>query len=73
MDLETLGAAHIGAGVFQPAELDVFSCVTGQALLGRITESVGNFYALWPEIHILSIPSRGRAGRACWLRDVCST
>jgi len=51
MDLETLGAAHIGAGVFQPAELDVFSCVTGQALLGRITESVGNFYALWPEIH----------------------
>ncbi len=45
------GAAHIGAGVFQPAELDVFSTVPPQALLGRITESIGNFYALWPEIH----------------------
>ena len=45
------GATQIGAGVFQPAELDVFSTVTPQALLGRITESVGNFYALWPEIH----------------------
>ncbi len=50
-DLENLGAAHIGAGVFQPYELDIFSCVTAQALLGRVTESVGNFYALWPEIH----------------------
>ena len=50
-DLTAKGAAHIGAGVFQPAELDIFSCVTPQALLGRVTESVGNYYALWPEIH----------------------
>ena len=45
------GAVQIGAGVFQPAELDVFSALTPQAILGRVTESVGNFYALWPEIH----------------------
>lgn len=45
------GATQIGAGVFQPSELDIFSAVTPQAILGRVTESVGNFYALWPEIH----------------------
>lgn len=45
------GATFIGAGVFQPAELDIFSAVTPQSLMGRITESVGNFQALWPEIH----------------------
>ena len=50
-DLVKHGAAQIGAGVFQPAEIDVFSTVTMQALLGRITESVGNFHTLWPEIH----------------------
>ncbi len=50
-DLIKYGAFQIGAGVFQPSELDVFRSVTPQALLGRVTESVGNFYALWPEIH----------------------
>ena len=45
------GGEKIGAGVFQPREVDIFSAVTPQALLGRVTESVGNFYALWPEIH----------------------
>ena len=45
------GAEKIGVGVFQPREVDIFSAVTPQALLGRVTESVGNFYALWPEIH----------------------
>lgn len=49
--LKAHGAVHIGAGVFQPAEVDGFSNVTAQSLLGRVTESVGNFYALWPEIH----------------------
>ena len=53
-DVEALrsgGATHIGAGVFQPHEVDQFQFVTPQSLLGRITESVGNFEALWPEIH----------------------
>ncbi|WP_371396294.1 thioesterase family protein [Fretibacter rubidus] len=45
------GAETIGAGVFQPSEVDQFQSVTPQSLLGRITESVGNFEALWPEIH----------------------
>ena len=45
------GATQIGAGVFQPAEFDIFGAVTPHAILGRVTESVGNFYALWPEIH----------------------
>ena len=38
-------------GVFQPAEVDQFHSVMPQSLLGRITESVGNFKALWPEVH----------------------
>ncbi len=45
------GAKLIGSGVFQPAEIDIFSCVSVPSLLGRLTESVGNFYELWPEIH----------------------
>jgi len=52
--LETLkagGATQIGAGVFQPSETDIFGAVTPQSLLGRVTESVGNFKALWPEVH----------------------
>lgn len=44
-------AVPIGRGVFQPAELDIFSAVTPKAILGRVTESIGNFYDLWPEIH----------------------
>ncbi len=49
--LITGGAKLIGSGVFQPSDLDVFSCVNMPSLLGRVTESVGNFYELWPEIH----------------------
>lgn len=45
------GATLIGAGVFQPAETNIFGAVTPQSFLGRITESVGNFQTLWPEIH----------------------
>ena len=45
------GAALIGSGVFQPSDLDVFSCVNMPSLLGRVTESVGSFYPLWSEIH----------------------
>jgi len=44
-------ALQIGAGVFQPSEIDVFGAVTPQSLLGRVTESVGNFKDLWPEVH----------------------
>lgn len=50
-DLISGGATNIGLGVFQPSELDGFSAVTAQSFLGRVTESVGNFNALWPEIH----------------------
>ena len=49
--LKSGGATLIGAGVFQPAEVDQFHSVMPQSLLGRITESVGNFKALWPEVH----------------------
>lgn len=49
--LKSGGATLIGAGVFQPADVDQFQSVMPQALLGRITESIGNFEALWPEVH----------------------
>lgn len=70
-DLPTLkdgGAQMIGAGVFQPAETDIFGAVMPQSLLGRITESVGNFQQLWPEIHA-SMENGGSVSGA--LLEIC--
>lgn len=56
-------AVKIGMGVFQPAEIDIFGAVTPQAHLGRLTESVGNFIGLWPEVDE-SLQSGGHIGGA---------
>lgn len=41
------GAKLIGMGVFLPEETDIFSCVRSQSLLGRTSDSIGNFTEAW--------------------------
>lgn len=47
---KTAGMRLIGRGVFQPGEADIFGRITAQALLGRVTETVGQFSSAWPEM-----------------------
>lgn len=46
------GMSHLGCGVFRPDEADIFGRVTPQALLGRVTETVGHFVSAWPEMYL---------------------
>ena len=46
-----MGAQRVGAGVFRADEADVFGQVRPHALQGRVSESVGNFRAGWPEAY----------------------
>jgi len=54
--LKQMGAVQIGLGVFQSRETDVLGLVTPQSILGRASESVGNFKAAWPEMYDPSRP-----------------
>lgn len=49
--LDDWGAERIGAGVFRADEADIFNHIRGVSLLGRFTESVGNFRKGWPEAY----------------------
>ncbi len=44
------GMHLIGRGVFEPVDANIFGRVTAQALLGRVTETVGQFSGAWPEM-----------------------
>lgn len=49
-DAITGGMQVIGKGVFRPDETDIWGRVPPQALLGRVTETVGQFTTAWPEM-----------------------
>jgi len=45
------GMTLLGKGVFSESDTDIFGRVTAQAILGRVTQTVGQFSAAWPEMH----------------------
>lgn len=57
---QALGMTAIGVGVFQKHEGDIFGAIPPEAILGRVTETVGNFVQAWPEM-ILEGPGRDRS------------
>ncbi|MEE9347264.1 MAG: acyl-ACP thioesterase [Robiginitomaculum sp.] len=46
---DNLGMSRLGMGVFQPDEADIFGRVTAGAIMGRVTQTVGQFTKAWPE------------------------
>ena len=49
-DIQTLGMQRIGCGVFEPRDANIFGRITAQAILARVTQTVGQFSAGWPEM-----------------------
>ena len=49
--LQAWNVRRIGAGVFQPFEAGVSGHIVPQALLGRTTETLGQFREAWPEMY----------------------
>ena len=48
--VKDMGMQRIGRGVFAPGDANIFRRVTAQAILARVTQTVGQFSAAWPEM-----------------------
>ncbi len=47
--IKSWGSDRVGMGVFTPREIDSFKYVSMQHILGRVSDSIGNFQTGWPE------------------------
>jgi acyl-CoA thioester hydrolase len=60
--LKNLGVTHVGSGVFQPYEMGVNGRVTPQALMGRVTETIGHIQDGYPEFKDPDYHASGKSG-----------
>jgi len=69
-ELETVGAAVIGTGVFGASELDITNRVTMGSLFGRTTSTIAWFRKGWPEFEDPSYQAGGMSAALLEMRAV---
>jgi len=69
-ELETVGAAVIGTGVFGASELDITNRVTMGSLFGRTTSTIAWFREGWPEFEDPSYQAGGMSAALLEMRAV---
>ena len=61
-ELKSWGVKQIGAGVFQPHEMGLTGRASSQALMGRVTETLGQYKEAWPEMYQEEYRASGGSG-----------